>query len=65
MLMRTALNVRINLGIIGVATISNWLIAIFTIFGKPHCANLYQERGIACIQMIKLKNFHQGVKLTF
>lgn len=53
MLIRIALNIHMNLGVIGIATLLNWLIAIFTILGELHCANLYQKHGIAFLQMIR------------
>ena len=53
MLIRIALNIHMNLGIIGIATILNWLIAVLTILGVPPCANLYQKHGITFIQMIR------------
>lgn len=53
MSIRIALNIHMNLGIIGIATLLNWLIAIFTILGELHCANLYQKHGIAFLQMIR------------
>lgn len=53
MLIRITLNIHMNLGIIGIATILNWLIAIFTILDIMHCANLYQKHGITFIQMIR------------
>lgn len=53
MFIKIALSVYMNLGIIGIASILNWLIAIFTILGLLHCANLYQKDSITFIQMIK------------
>lgn len=53
MLIRMTLNVHTNLGIIGITTVLNWLIAIFTISGIRHCAKLYQNHGITFIQMMR------------
>lgn len=61
MFIKIALSVYMNLGIIGIASILNWLIAIFTILGLLHCANLYQKDSITFIQMIKWKIFHKGI----